>query len=189
MMATLNPSMKPSELETWFESVDENRDGVISRAEILTYLSSAQFQMSPFVSRCMMAFASRDSDAAGYALMEGVTSPQQSASKIPVKERESGIIVDENIPQYIKTALQLMFKNKIGRTLSSASKKYTSPNTSLIFELLIIQRSVVNNSVFFMHLASYRPYVFIIKPACLLFRSAIVRILRITGHMERRCVE
>ena len=53
-------------------------------------------------------------------MMDGVTY-QRSTSSIPILQRKTGVLVNENIPTYISSSLKLMFGTRLSRKLPSGS--------------------------------------------------------------------
>mmetsp|Transcript_27214 Transcript_27214/g.53501 ORF Transcript_27214/g.53501 Transcript_27214/m.53501 type:complete len:322 (+) Transcript_27214:904-1869(+) len=60
--------------------------------------------------------------------MEGVTQ-KLAAGELPIKDRETGLIVKENVPKYIKVALKVMFGSGISRILSTTKSSVTIMDT------------------------------------------------------------
>lgn len=121
MLIQLGLGMNDHEFAKWFKTIDTDNDEKMSRSELAKYMTASDFQTRGFMKA--LVWSRGQKIGLGANLMAGVTrSSGRSAKTLTVKERESGLLVPENIPVYISTALKIMFKNRLGRTLSSRSK-------------------------------------------------------------------
>eukprot|EP00455_Lapot_gusevi_P027530 TRINITY_DN2919_c0_g1_i3.p1 TRINITY_DN2919_c0_g1~~TRINITY_DN2919_c0_g1_i3.p1 ORF type:complete len:366 (-),score=134.90 TRINITY_DN2919_c0_g1_i3:210-1241(-) len=66
----------------------------------------------------LLVFLQYGKNAVESALMGGVTH-QTKENQLMVKDRETGLLVKENIPTYIKTALKTMSCSRVGRALTA----------------------------------------------------------------------
>jgi len=102
-----------------FDVLDHDKNGFIDRAELTQFLSSAEAQKSADLGKILLHLRNKkDSTSLNSTLMEGFTL-QAESGQITVKDLESGNLVFENIPGYIKAALHVMSDTKLTRMVTS----------------------------------------------------------------------
>jgi phosphatidylserine decarboxylase len=119
-MLLIDPSLPEKTREELFTVLDKNADGELDQTEMEKILNSAKFNFTG-LARKLLALAA-DPDADQSQLLAHVMDPEikkKEGNIVIVKERESGLEVEENIPPYIKVAMQIMFANVIGRKFAN----------------------------------------------------------------------
>eukprot|EP01083_Nonionella_stella_P062144 161659_1 len=125
MVTTVSPEFDLADFDDWFDSIDTDKSGALDREELVNYMQTSDFQSSAFMIVLVHQYLSGDPSAVTSQLMEGFAfdHKRKSSKKIAVRERESGLVVNENIPTYIIQAMRLMNCNRVGRKLTSKANK------------------------------------------------------------------
>jgi len=101
-----------------FALLDTNHDEKLDEGEIIEMLSDATIQRSELTTKCMALHLLGDLSDHQKHLMSGVTAPRDSRCKaLKIKDRRTGLIVQEFIPQYVQWALSLLYDRSAGRHL------------------------------------------------------------------------
>ncbi|ETO17223.1 phosphatidylserine decarboxylase (predicted), partial [Reticulomyxa filosa] len=135
----------PEDPEKFFRKFDEDANEVWSKEEIVNMLKDYHFQRSPWLALALFHFLKHDEELKKYQkefqeekkenmkrklkhknwfeahLMTGVTEQSQIGEErkfIKVKDRRTGLIIQENIPGYVWQALQLMYNSSTGRVFA-----------------------------------------------------------------------
>eukprot|EP01083_Nonionella_stella_P291054 990449_1 len=109
----------PDDPETFMNKFDENNDMKIDDDEVVKMLSDSDFQGSELATQ-LMAIYLRGDLKGDYQkhLMSGFTHKHTSTSKIiNIKDRETGLLIQEFIPQYVWYALKLVYDIRLNRTI------------------------------------------------------------------------
>lgn len=118
MMKTIDVEMT----DDLFLVIDKDKSGYVDRSELAHYIGSDQFQSLGLGS--LLVHLKKHSDGhSSTSLMEGVTAKSSGKDEIVVKDLETGLLVYENIPKYIKAALHVMSGSKISRLVTGKAKK------------------------------------------------------------------
>eukprot|EP00475_Leptophrys_vorax_P016864 TRINITY_DN23362_c0_g1_i1.p1 TRINITY_DN23362_c0_g1~~TRINITY_DN23362_c0_g1_i1.p1 ORF type:complete len:754 (-),score=236.71 TRINITY_DN23362_c0_g1_i1:41-2302(-) len=115
-MMLIDPHLTSETLDDLFKILDKNSDGEIDQLEATKILNSARFNFNG-LARKLLALSS-DPGADQSQLLAHIMDPEikkKEGNVVIVKERDSGLEVEENIPPYIKVAMKIMFANVIGR--------------------------------------------------------------------------
>jgi phosphatidylserine decarboxylase precursor len=135
MMDTLRVNMSDEEMEQFVKSVDANSDGQLDHDEVLGLLRSGNFQASA-LSAQMMQFLLDGKEGLERMISsigDGVTMVNGSAVRntssgtdaddmgLLIFDRNSGMMLHEHIPWYIKVALKSMYRSGVGRSMAQTS--------------------------------------------------------------------
>eukprot|EP00124_Ichthyophonus_hoferi_P001205 Ihof_evm15s57 gene=Ihof_evmTU15s57 len=134
---TIDHPLSLLEAESLFKRMDLDGNGVLEESELVQYLCSAEFQSRPF-SYSMLAFLTSGqlglesliSDTyctvetfkpyeGAQGLSAVVDGEKQVIGLLMCLDRETGLIVEEFIPKYIKLALNLMYDVSFVKGLTS----------------------------------------------------------------------
>jgi phosphatidylserine decarboxylase precursor len=141
MLEALGHSMAPAELSALFTKLDASGDGKLDSAEILRWFRSAEFQTTPFAVS-LLSFLSDGREGLQHVFND-ITDVAKSSEKrtrsgaavlvldeghksltvdqgLKVLDRETGLIMTEHIPQFVKMAIGLMY-NGIGNRLTGSA--------------------------------------------------------------------
>jgi len=106
-----------------FDILDHDKNGFIDRHELLQFLSSAEAQKSADLGKILLYLRNKKDSTLNSTLMEGFTLHAESG-QITVKDLETGNLVFENIPGYIKAALHVMSDTKLTRMVTSHATNF-----------------------------------------------------------------
>jgi phosphatidylserine decarboxylase len=101
-----------------FDTLDHDKNGFIDRDELMQFLSSAEAQKNADLGKILLYLRNKKDSTLNSTLMEGFTL-QAESGQITVKDLETGNLVFENIPGYIKAALHVMSDTKLTRMVTS----------------------------------------------------------------------
>jgi len=101
-----------------FDCLDKDKNGAIDKNELAQFLSTGEAQKSADLSKILLYLRNKNDSTLQSTLMEGFTH-RASAGQITVKDLETGNLVFENIPGYIKAALHVMSDTKLSRMVTS----------------------------------------------------------------------
>jgi len=124
LLTLLDVEMSERDFDHWFSVVDRNKDGVLSKAEVMTFIASLEEMDAKTNARLLdyLAYAGTEEGKSTInrkpLIMEGVTH-QRPKGEIEVMERASGLIIRENIPKYIEVALKAMFTKGVKKLTTS----------------------------------------------------------------------
>jgi phosphatidylserine decarboxylase len=147
VMLFIDPSLSEADRDELFKSLDKNSDGNIDKSEIVNVLNSSKFYFNG-LARKMLSLDPENQSNLLNNLMDR-DEKRRSDSVIVIRERVSGLEIEENIPGYIKVAMQLMFANAVGRTFANSTvpllhkmsvlqgEKYNKPESSMEIEKFI----------------------------------------------------
>ena len=135
MLTTIGSKLTPEEIATAFAEADTTHTGSLTAKELGVLFRTQIFQKHS-VLRTLFSVIVYGKDALDSLLMKGCltgsddnfkintdnTTIDNEGVKILVQERESGLIVAENIPSYIKSALVLLNRTIVGQAASSKIK-------------------------------------------------------------------
>lgn len=119
MFETVGIHMTPE----MFDKLDHDKNGLIDRRELIELLSSAEAQKSADLGKILLHLRNKKDSALHSTLMEGFTI-EASSGQITVKDLETGNLVFENIPGYIKAALHVMSDTKLSRMVTSHATNF-----------------------------------------------------------------
>lgn len=114
-----------ADVDEFFKKYDKNLDDELDRNEILRMLESSEFQDSPVAPQMLQAYLQQQGHGViNSHLMMGVTHHFKTTGRrtIIVKDRRSGLLVQENIPDYIALSLRLMYNSRTGRALAHTTR-------------------------------------------------------------------
>jgi hypothetical protein len=127
MLTTIGSHLTQEEIETAFKEVDTEKKGALGVAQLAQLFRTAVFEKKA-VLRTLYAVMVYGKAAFDSLLMKGVLQGSNSnlapdadptvdneGTKIMVQDRESGMVVAENIPSYIKSALVLLNRSWAGK--------------------------------------------------------------------------
>lgn len=120
MIAALGVDMTDQEFDEFWSSIDLDQSDEVSQDEALLLLRSLVFRSVESANR-ILHFLTGGIDALSNELIQSVPR-HQNGSEINVMDRDTGIIVKENIPTYIKVAMKSMFTNKAGRFVITSKR-------------------------------------------------------------------
>jgi phosphatidylserine decarboxylase precursor len=106
-----------------FDNLDHDKNGFVDRNELLQFLSSAEAQKSADLGKILLYLRNKKDSTLNSTLMEGFTI-QAESGQITVKDLETGNLVFENIPGYIKAALHVMSDTKLTRMVTSHATNF-----------------------------------------------------------------
>lgn len=131
MLHTLGSDLHDDAIHALFEAADVNKDGSISRQELLALFESDSFRFGA-VLKSLYLRMSAGADGAQDVMMQGVYNPQDidnprdmidnQGSQVQIYDRESGMVVKENIPVYIKSTLRVLYRTFAGRKTASSNR-------------------------------------------------------------------
>ena len=100
-----------------FEPLDGDLEMKMDKDQVIRLLSDAEIQHSDLFIQCMALYLNGDiEDDWNKHLMSGVTEQhQKSRRSLKIKDRATGLIVQEHIPKYVDWALRLVYDNKLNR--------------------------------------------------------------------------
>jgi hypothetical protein len=128
-------------LEELFKMSDANNDGTISVSEMPMLFAAVDHMNIETAARIYKFIGDHSTGSTGSLLMQGVMSQHDSAEEILLIHRDTGLMVSENIPQYIKVALKGMYDNALGRTVTGLS------STQSILTKLSIKKGIEYDDV------------------------------------------
>ncbi|ETO30597.1 hypothetical protein RFI_06527 [Reticulomyxa filosa] len=112
----------PEDPDQFFRKYDEDANDIWSKTEIINMLKDYNFQRSPWMASVLENFLRAGGEATFDAhLMTGVTEPPKIGNErriIKIKDRRTGLVIQENIPGYVWQALQLMYNSSSGRVFA-----------------------------------------------------------------------
>jgi phosphatidylserine decarboxylase len=126
MINSLGSKLTDAEIHDVFTAADTNSDGSLSKQELTNMLVSSRFQHKDLVRR-LFAVMEDGKDSVQRVIMGGFygaatstdTPLDNSGAQVLLQERGSGLIVQENIPTYIKSAMRLLYRTSLGQSASS----------------------------------------------------------------------
>lgn len=139
MMDTLRVNMSDADIDKFVASVDADGSGQLDQEEVLRLLQSGEFQSSALSSQ-MMSFLldgkeglermiSGDDTTSSVKMVNGhavrTTSTGEEDSDdmgLLLFDRNSGMMLHEHIPWYIKVALKSMYRSGLGRKVAQTQK-------------------------------------------------------------------
>jgi len=106
--------------DDFFVKFDKNGDDKLDANEIEKILSDEQFQDSELAPQLILNHLRKDNSSLSSALMSGFSRAEETNHRkmITLKDRKTGLLVQENIPSYIWLSMRLLYDNKTGRALS-----------------------------------------------------------------------
>jgi len=109
----------PEDPEEFFNRFDENNDSKLDENEVISMLHDSDFQGSELATQLMAIYLRGDlkSDYQRH-LMSGFTHKHLPTSKIiNIKDRRTGLLVQEFIPSYVWYSLKLIYDSKLNRAV------------------------------------------------------------------------
>jgi len=117
----LKSPMSEIELKKIFNGADKNNSGRLNRNEVSSIIMSKQFQNEDMGRKLLLAMR-KGTEAVTSLAMTDVIEPASvyeppkdgeafSGDRILVLDRESGMLVNENIPGYIKTGMRMFYRS------------------------------------------------------------------------------
>lgn len=136
MMDTLRVNMTDDEIDKFVTSVDSNSDGQLDQSEVMELLRSGQFQSSALSAQMMQFLLDGreglermiSSIGEGVKMVNGAAVATSSSGDdsddmgLLIFDRNSGMMLHEHIPWYIKVALKSMYRSGVGRKMAQTSK-------------------------------------------------------------------
>jgi len=117
--------LKMDASDDFFNKFDKNGDGKLDPKEVVSMLGDAQFQDSDLAPQLMLNYLRKDDSPLSSVLMTGFSRAEETNHRkvITLKDRKTGLLVQENIPSYIWMSMRLLYDNKTGRLLTHNAKK------------------------------------------------------------------
>jgi len=116
MLATLR---LPQDVDGFMAKFDDNADGKMDEAEVVNMLETGEFQDCEMATQLMHVYLRGQLTDPNDHLMRGVsTAPPSTAKAIQLRERETGLLVQEFVPTYVWAALKLLYNPKTSRALA-----------------------------------------------------------------------
>eukprot|EP01083_Nonionella_stella_P146625 461400_1 len=111
--------MPEKDVDDFFAKFDENNDMKLDEQEVTKMLQDSDFQDSELATQLMAIYLGGDFNGDFQKhLMSGFTHEPTSTSKvIKIKDRETGLLIQEYIPTYVWYALKLMYDIKLNRAI------------------------------------------------------------------------
>lgn len=109
----------PKNVDEFFSKFDENNDMKLDENEVITMLQDSDFQGSALATQLMAIYLRGDLGGDyGKHLMAGFSHKHSSTSKvIKIKDRETGLLVQEFVPSYVWYSLKLIYDVKLNRAM------------------------------------------------------------------------
>lgn len=125
MVNILGVDIKGETFDAWINYADANNDGKISRDEIRSFLDAMSHSNKQTANALggLLGSVALDVDCKkdlqpNDVMMEGVTH-KSKINDLKIKDRETGLIVEEAVPMYVKVALKVLFGSTISRAMST----------------------------------------------------------------------
>eukprot|EP01083_Nonionella_stella_P146624 461395_1 len=111
--------MPEEDAEEFFQKFDENNDMKLDEKEVKKMLHDSEFQGSELATQLMAIYLGGHlNNDYQMHLMSGFTHDHTSTSQvIKIKDRETGLLVQEFVPNYVWYALKLVYDIKLNRTI------------------------------------------------------------------------
>jgi len=102
-----------------FDALDQDHDMKLNEEEVIRALNDVGVQQSDMIMQCMALYLHGDmGDDWQKHLMTGVTlKPGANSKTLKIRDRATGLVVQEFIPQYVQWALKLLYDNKVNRKM------------------------------------------------------------------------
>jgi len=113
MLEALGIELPHDQFEMFWQASDRDQSNAIDGDEAVIFLRCLLFQ-SPDTANRVLNFIVNGIESMRDRLME-VADPQRDENNIIILDRQTGILVKENIPVYIKVAIKSMFQLRAGR--------------------------------------------------------------------------
>jgi phosphatidylserine decarboxylase len=120
MMEMLDVQMDEKQFEQFWFAVDPNGTGQISEDMAVKFMRSLLFISSDSANRVLSFWEQGMDRVFSQSLMRVSSTTKQS--DIQIMDRQTGLVVVENIPAYIQIALRAMFNSRLGRLASRSSR-------------------------------------------------------------------
>lgn len=125
MFAILKMDATDASSDEFFNKFDKNGDEKLDPKEVVAMLGDSQFQDSDLSPQLMLNYLRKDDTPLSSVLMTGFSRAEETSTRkvITLKDRKTGLLVQENIPSYIWMSMRLLYDNKTGRMLTHNAKK------------------------------------------------------------------
>lgn len=111
------------ELRTALEAFDKDHDNTIDKEELRAFFFSEKASNFVDLDEMIQYHAAHLNDESGMLMKRFVPRSDSIGWSIEVKDLETGMLVEENIPMYITIALKAMSANAFGRWTTAAAMK------------------------------------------------------------------
>jgi len=110
--------------DEFFAKFDKNGDEKLDHDEVIRMLSDSQFQDSDLAPQLMLQHLRKDNASFSSMLMTGFSHAEETNHRkvITLKDRKTGLLVQENIPSYIWISMRLLYDNRTGRAMAHNAK-------------------------------------------------------------------
>jgi phosphatidylserine decarboxylase len=119
MVEALDITMTDEEFDTFWDASDKDKSGTIDAEEAVVFLRCLLCQSADTANRVLL-FLTEGIDSLQDQIM--LESPGYMGETLRLQDRKTGLLIQENIPIYLKVAMKSLFSSGVARAVSTGSR-------------------------------------------------------------------